>query len=85
MSERPALNVVQLPVSDLRDVVDNLRRLADQIEAGTFGEIQTCGVALFSDKTRLFGYGNDSSAPTVALLFHAAAIMMAMPIVEHGE
>lgn len=79
------LKVVNFPVPDYREPVKALRNLADQIEAGDFGKVTSCGVVVFGDKMSIFGYGADSEAPTIALLFSAAAQRFAREIEEHGR
>lgn len=79
------LNVVQFPVHDSRDPAKALRNLADKIEAGQFGEVTSCAVAVFGDTMGVFGSGSDSEAPTIALLFSAAAHRFAREIERHGR
>jgi hypothetical protein len=79
------LNVVNFPVPDYRDPVKALRNLANQIEAGDFGEVTSCGVVIFGDAMEVFGSGEDSPASTIALLFNAAALRFARSIEEHGR
>ena len=80
-----ALNVVDFPTPDYRDPVKALRNLADQIEAGDFGDVGSCGVVIFGDAMEVFGSGADSDGPTIALLFSAAAHRFAREIEEHGR
>jgi hypothetical protein len=79
------LNVIDFPVPDYREPVKSLRNLADQIEAGDFGEVTSCGVVIFGDTMDVFGSGTDSAAPTIALLFNAAAHRFAKEIEGHGQ
>lgn len=79
------LNVVNFPVPDYKNPVTMLRNLADQIEAGEFGEVNTIAIATFGQSLEIFGGGSDSEAPTVALLFNAAAMRFAREIEEYGR
>ena len=79
------LNVVQFPTPDYKDPVKALRNLADEIEAGEFGDVTTCAIALFGERLDVFASGPDSEAPTVALLFSAAAHRFAREIEEFGK
>lgn len=79
------LNVVQFPEMVARDPAKMLRRLADEIEAGGYGEVGSCGVVIFGDTMEVFGAGVDSAGPTIALLFNAAAQRFAQAIEQHGQ
>lgn len=54
------MNVVQFPENNLQDVPANLRRLADDIEAGRYGDIATSYTILpqTGDYPLVFGFGN---------------------------
>lgn len=80
-----SLNVVQFPVPDYRDPVKALRNLADEIERGDYGEVGSCGVVVFGNTMEVFGSGVDSDAPTIALLFTAAAHRFAKELEQHGQ
>lgn len=80
-----SLNVVQFPTPGYRDPVKALRNLADDIDAGKFGEVGSCGVVIFGDTMEVFGSGVDSDGPTIALLFSAAAHRFASEIEAHGK
>lgn len=79
------LNVVNFPVPAYRDPVKALRNLANDIEAGRYGDVSSCGVVIFGDTMEVFGSGSDSEAPTIALLFSAAAHRFAREIEHHGR
>ena len=81
----PVLNVVNFPVPDYRDPVKALRNLANDIEAGRYGDVSSCGVVLLGDRMEVFGSGEDSEGPTIALLFNAAAHRFAKEIEEYGQ
>lgn len=82
-TEPPAkLSVIQ--ETSLCDVPAKLRELADEIEQGVYGNVGCCAVALLGDEFTIFGFGEDSRAPSAHCLFHAAAVKLAMAFVEHG-
>ncbi len=79
------LNLVQFPASCLRDPVKALRTIADQIEAGDFGKVESCGVVIMGDAMEVFGSGDDSTGPEIALLLQAGAHRFVKEIEEHGR
>lgn len=53
---------------------DALRAIADEIEAGTHGEVVCVGVVMRGSKgTELFGAGPDSTMPVLSCLHASAA------------
>lgn len=82
---KPELKVVTLHESNFRDPVATLREIADQIEAGEYGDVWTVGLVLFGDTLEVFGMGVDSDGPTIALLMNAAALRLARKLEEHGR
>jgi hypothetical protein len=85
----PTLKVVTLHESTLRDVPAKLRQLADAIEAGEHGDVSCCGVAIMGSTMEAFGFGDgimkDSVAPSVALLFQAAALRLVREVEQAGR
>lgn len=71
--------------SNHRDPVATLRNIADEIEAGKFGAVGCVGVTLLGDTMEVFGMGEDSEAPSVALLLHAGFLRLSRAIEEHGR
>lgn len=78
-------NVITLYKTNMRDPVASLRKIADDIEAGEYGEVGAVGVVLLGDTMECFGIGPDSEAPSIALLFHAALSRMSNAIESHGK
>lgn len=78
------LKVVTLQESNFRDPVATMRKIADDMEAGEYGEIGSVGVVLLGDKMEVFGFGPDSEAPSVALLLHAGFMRLSKSVEEHG-
>lgn len=77
--------VVVLHDSNYRDPVATLRQLADDIEGGEYGAVGCVGVVVLGDKMEVFGMGEDSEAPSVALLLHAGFMRLSRSIEEHGR
>lgn len=83
MSE-PDLKLVTLRSTTIREVAPTLRKIADQIEAGKFGDVATCGLVLSGDAMQVFGMGPLSEAPMVALLLHAGFARLSKYVEERG-
>lgn len=81
--EKPKLHVAY--PTNFREVVPTLRRVADKIEQGKFGDVSSLGVVLMGDTMEVFGMGIDSDGPTIALLFSAASLRFAKAVEEHDE
>ncbi len=79
------LKIVNFPIPDYREPVKALRNLADDIEAGNHGEVNSCGVVIFGETMEVFGSGVDNEGTTIALLFSAAAHRFAREIEEQGR
>lgn len=80
-----SLQVVQLYETNFRDPAATLRVIADQIEAGHYGEVGSVGVVLLGDTMEVFGAGPDSEPPSVALLLHAGFTRLSAAIESHGR
>jgi hypothetical protein len=79
------LKVVELYDSNFRDVAATLRVIADEIEAGKYGDVGCCGVVLMGDTVEVFRTGSDSAAPSVASLLYAGFLRLMQPMVDHGR
>lgn len=71
---KPELKVIgEIKPPEYKDPVRMLRNLADNIEAGKYGEIETLVVATAGDQGyETFGGGQDSGMHTCAFLFATA-------------
>lgn len=78
------LKLLQFPVGEHFDVVGELRRLADEIEAGEYGAVRIAALVTFGDKLDIFSVGTDTNAGECTLLFNAAALRLARSIEGHG-
>jgi hypothetical protein len=79
------MKVVTLNETNFRDAAATLRQIADEIEAGEYGEVGCVGVALLGDTMEVFGAGPDSEAPAVAMLLHAGFLRLSRALEEHGR
>lgn len=67
---------------DYKDPVKMLRNLADSIEKGEHGAVHTVAIATFGDAgLEVFGGGDDSVGPTVAMVFQSASMKMCQSLV----
>lgn len=81
----PALNVVPLYDSNHRDPAATLRKIADEIEAGEYGEVGSVAVVLLGDTMEVFGMGTDAEGPSIGMLLHAGFMRISKAIEEHGK
>lgn len=84
MSE-PHLKLVELNDSNFRDPVTELRRLADLIESGEYGAIDSAALVIMGDTVEVFRMGIDAEPCSIGMLLHAGCIRMAMAIEAHGR
>lgn len=82
---QPEFKVVTLNESNFRDPVATLRVIADDIEAGKYGDVTSVGLCLFGDSMEVFGMGSDAEAPTIALLLHAGFSRLSNSLERHGR
>lgn len=85
---KPDLKVVgEIKPPEYKDPAKMLRNLATSIEDGKYGEVHTIAIATFGDAgLELFGGGDDSVGPTVAMVFQAASMKMCQALVDfEGE
>lgn len=76
--------LVKFPIEEtLRDIPGKLRRLAEDIEQGSYGEAHACAVVLDAEKIELFGFGPEiASANDVWALFNVGAAKFAAIVLE---
>ena len=79
------LNLVQHPAHDLSNVPAMLRRLADDIEAGKYGEVYAAGVVLEAAECPVFGFGLTGHAQNVSELFSLAHQKMVRDRLDYLE
>jgi hypothetical protein len=64
---------------------EELRRLADQIEAGAWGAVGSYAVVIMGDTVEVFGSDVDNSGVSVALLLQAGALRMISAVERYGR
>ncbi len=84
MSSKPDLKVVDIYESNYREVVPTLRKIAQQIEDGEFGEVGCLSLVLLGDTLEVFAMGKDSDAPSAALVLHAGVNKLSNALLNHG-
>ena len=62
MSERP--KIVQFPTG-LQSIPTLLRRIADEVEGGKYGDCSSAALVLAGNGLEIFGLGERGDAPTV--------------------
>jgi hypothetical protein len=78
-------NVVTLHESNYRQVVPTLQRLIEDIEKGQYGDVGCVAVVVLGDTMEVLGMGEDSEAPSVAVLLHAGFNKIMQSFLEHGR
>lgn len=79
------MKVVELRKSNFRDPSATLRVIADEIDAGKYGDVGSVGLVLLGDTFEVFGMGKDSEGPSIALMLHAGFMRLSGAIEEHGK
>lgn len=79
------LKVVTLKESNFREPAPTLRKIAEEIEAGKYGQVGCVAVVLMGDTLEVFGAGPDSEGPAVGMLLHAGFMRISRWLEEHGR
>lgn len=77
-----AASVHLLRDSNLLDVPGTLRRIADSIEAGEYGEVGGATLVVDGDYLEVFYAGTGEAAPNAHLLLHAGAAKMLKAVLD---
>lgn len=77
--------VVTLYESNSRDLVAKMRNMADQIEAGEWGDVRDAAFVIYRTGEEgsgidVFGWGVDQDAATTHLLLSAGALRLAKAV-----
>lgn len=78
-------NVVTLFDSNFRDAPATLRKIAERIEEGRYGDVGCAAIVLMGDTTEVFGCGADAELADIMLLLNAGALRLTRIIEEHGK
>jgi hypothetical protein len=71
--------------SNFRQVAPTLRKIADMIEAGEYGDVSEAALVLLGDKCEVFGMGRDAEGDTIVLLLQAGAHRMIREVANYGR
>lgn len=78
---KPLAEVIPLYESNYRDPAATLRVIADEIEAGKYGEVHEIALIMNTeDSVELFGMGKDHDTGTLCLLINAAMHKLAKAV-----
>lgn len=75
-------NLIVMRETNLLNIPATLREIANDIEAGVFGEATGCAVVLDAQTLEVFYCGTGEAAPNAHLLLHAGAAKMLARVVE---
>ena len=75
------LKVVKLPTG-LQSIPTLMRQIADEIDAGKYGDCASAAFVLAGDRLEVFGLGERGDAPTVCYLLQSGAVKMTLPLVN---
>ncbi len=71
--------------SNFRDPAKTLRAIADEIEAGKYGDVTQVGVVVLGSACEVFGAGAEADPCVTATLLQAGAHLMIASIANHGR
>jgi hypothetical protein len=77
--------IVWIYESNFRDAAASLRRMADDIEAGSYGEVHGVAVVLDGDKIEVFGMGKKSEPEQTALLLQAGSLKLTRMFLDYQD
>lgn len=77
--------LVTLRETTLQDVAAHLRKLADAVERGEYGEVGCCAVAMLGNTLTVFAYGADGAGPSAACTLHAGFLQLQQAMLDHGK
>lgn len=77
--------VVTLYETNSRNVVAMLRELADDIEAGKYGEVGEAAAVINGDTVEVFAGGSAQDGASTAILLQAGALRMIRAVERNGR
>lgn len=84
-SEPTIAEVVSLYETNSRNVIAMLRGLADDIEAGKYGEVGDVAAVINGDTVEVFGWGPAQDGGSTALLLQAGALRLIRAVERNGR
>lgn len=85
MSDPKLAEVVSLYETNSRDIPAMLRKMADDIEAGCYGDVGEAAMVLYGDTVEVFGWGGAQDGASSALLLQAGAMRLIRTVERHGR
>lgn len=85
MSETKLAEVVSLYETNSRDIPAMLRKMAEDIEAGRYGEVGEAALVLYGDTLEVFGWGSAQDGTSSSLLLQAGAMRLIRAVESHGR
>lgn len=86
MRESKLAEVVSLYEANSRDIPAMLRRLADDIEAGRYGDdVGEAACVILGDTMEVFGWGTVQDGASSATLLQAGAMRLIRAVESHGR
>lgn len=86
MKSEPTLaEVVTLYETNARNVLAMLRGLADDIEAGKYGEVGEAAAVINGETVEVFGWGSVQDGASTAILLQAGAMRIIRAVERHGR
>ncbi len=71
--------------TNFRNVTATLRKIADEIDSGSFGIVGEVALVLMGDTVEVFGIGPHSDATSAAVLLQAGALRLISAVERHGS
>ena len=68
----------------LKDPAKQLRKIADDIDAGTYGTIGTLALCMLGNEFYMFGGGESYTPGDVTMILEAGIIRLAKEVESHG-
>jgi hypothetical protein len=77
--------VISLYDTNSRDIPAMLRRAADDIEAGRFGDVSEAAFVLYGQTVEVFGWGPQQDGASTSLLLQAGALRLIKEVEQYGR
>lgn len=78
-------NVTSLYETNFRDPVATLRKIADEIEAGKYGDVSCVAISLMGDQLQVFGAGPEAEGASIGMVLHAGFSIVSRHYETHGR